>query len=193
VITYYLSPIHTISPFLLQKTDRYLSSYSLVDILLLRCSSFWGAMASMFGLGGKSLLEEGSEYKMNGDDSDEEDKVRKTGKVLQLSSLKVYAPAEGFSILREIYLTRSGATDSDLEKISRICQAITTLDCSGCPRIGDNGMNYLVPKMVKTQGSKGGYDTALCGLTALKKLYLHGTSVTNAGVRGILASKVSKK
>lgn len=152
----------------------------------------------VFGLSSSrtTLIGNGGEYKNDGapeNSDDEDDRVKtKTRKVLQLSSLKVYAPAEGFSILKEIYLTRSGATDNDIEKIAKMCQGITTLDCSGCPRIGDIGMSFLVPKLIKTKRSKGGFNTELVGCSALKKLYLHGTSVTNVGIRGILASKVKK-
>jgi hypothetical protein len=65
-----------------------------------------------------------------------------------------------------------GATDNDLEKIARVCQGLSTLDCSGCPRIGDVGVTHLIPKMV--QRKKG---EVLMGTPKLRNVYFYGTSV----------------
>ena len=85
-----------------------------------------------------------SEFKRDSDDSDDERSIKSDHKVLQLSSLKIYAPAEGFllfylfrisqsfiqlflfffflgfGVLREINLTRSGANDFDIDKIAMV-------------------------------------------------------------------------
>jgi len=126
------------------------------------------------------VVEDAKEY---------EQRTKGTRQVLQLSSLKIYAPSEGFSMLREIYLSRSGATDNDLEKIAKICAGITVLDCSSCPRIGDIGISYLVPRAMKVRKG-GGFETEMVGCPCLKKIFLYDTSVTNLGIRNILASKL---
>jgi len=154
---------------------------------------------------GVPQLEGTKSYKRDDADSDDEAKPReKAAKqndmVLQLSSLKIHAPAEGFLVLREVYLTRSGASDADVDKIAWVCQGLTTLDCSGCPRIGDRGCEHLIPRMAKDsasgnqrqqQGGHGGSKaSALRGCPMLKNVYFHGTSVTDIGIRAIIASKL---
>ena len=72
------------------------------------------------------MLEGQSSYKRGVDDDSDDDggeapRRRVEQKMLQLSSIKIYAPAEGFSILREIYLTRSGSTDNDVDKVAYVC------------------------------------------------------------------------
>ena len=60
------------------------------------------------------------------------------------------------------------------------------LDCTGCPRIGDYSVGHLIPKMVKKRGA----GEQLKGCPQLKNVYFCGTSVTDSGIRQLLASKL---
>jgi len=71
-----------------------------------------------------------------------------------------------------------GATDNDLEKIARVCQGLSTLDCSGCPRIGDIGVTHLIPKMVHRKKAD-----VLMGTPKLRSVYFYGTSVRAMAAR----------
>ena len=132
-------------------------------------------------------------------------KGRSTTSILKLSSIKIHAPAAGFHLLRECYLTRSGATDNDIEKISKVCFGITTLDATGCPRVGDAGLKFLIPRPAlptdargdrqnsgvtkKSRGSARG-GGPIHGCPNLAKLFVFHTSVTDEGIAAVIASKL---
>lgn len=108
-------------------------------------------------------LENGAaDYKRDDDDEeDDEDHAQKRKRrqtnVLKLSTTKISAPSAGFHLLHLVSLTHSNATDNDLEIISRSCRGLSTLDATGCPRIGDTGMKFLIPRPVSE------YDEAFLG------------------------------